>query len=379
MMKAISVRGARTHNLKNVSLDIPRDKLTVITGLSGSGKSSLAFDTLYAEGQRRYVESISAYARQFLELRPRPDVDGIDGLSPSIAIGQRRSSGSSRSVVGTVTEISDYMRLLFARAGVPYCPEHGKHLEMSSIASIVDRTLTLSDGAKIMVLAPVSRGKTGNFKAYFEKSLADGYVRFRIDGVVQVLEVAPSLNDGRPHDVDVVVDRLKVSPEARTRLAESCQSASDLSNGRVYIEEFGTGMHYEFSTQFACPLCSFSVPALEPIHFSPFNPAGCCTACEGTGTVRAFDAGKGVTAEAGSIEAGAIPGWDARNGVKFKLISAAAEVLGVSVRTPWCEYPEEVKQVFLYGNEQTRKLRVPFIGVMKDLQRHGTIRGPSAT
>ena len=185
MMKAISVRGARTHNLKNVSLDIPRDKLTVITGLSGSGKSSLAFDTLYAEGQRRYVESISAYARQFLELRPRPDVDGIDGLSPSIAIGQRRSSGSSRSVVGTVTEISDYMRLLFARAGVPYCPEHGKHLEMSSIASIVDRTLTLSDGAKIMVLAPVSRGKTGNFKAYFEKSLADGYVRFRIDGVVQ--------------------------------------------------------------------------------------------------------------------------------------------------------------------------------------------------
>ena len=276
MMKAISVRGARTHNLKNVSLDIPRDKLTVITGLSGSGKSSLAFDTLYAEGQRRYVESISAYARQFLELRPRPDVDGIDGLSPSIAIGQRRSAGSSRSVVGTVTEISDYMRLLFARAGVPYCPEHGKHLEMSSIASIVDRTLTLSDGAKIMVLAPVSRGKTGNFKAYFEKSLADGYVRFRIDGVVQVLEVAPSLNDGRPHDVDVVVDRLKVSPEARTRLAESCQSASDLSNGRVYIEEFGTGMHYEFSTQFACPLCSFSVPALEPIHFSPFNPAGCC-------------------------------------------------------------------------------------------------------
>ena len=302
MMKAISVRGARTHNLKNVSLDIPRDKLTVITGLSGSGKSSLAFDTLYAEGQRRYVESISAYARQFLELRPRPDVDGIDGLSPSIAIGQRRSSGSSRSVVGTVTEISDYMRLLFARAGVPYCPEHGKHLEMSSIASIVDRTLTLSDGAKIMVLAPVSRGKTGNFKAYFEKSLADGYVRFRIDGVVQVLEVAPSLNDGRPHDVDVVVDRLKVSPEARTRLAESCQSASDLSNGRVYIEEFGTGMHYEFSTQFACPLCSFSVPALEPIHFSPFNPAGCCTACEGTGTVRAFDAGKVVTAETGSIE-----------------------------------------------------------------------------
>lgn len=369
MMKAISVRGARTHNLKNVSLDIPRDKLTVITGLSGSGKSSLAFDTLYAEGQRRYVESISAYARQFLELRPRPDVDGIDGLSPSIAIGQRRSSGSSRSVVGTVTEISDYMRLLFARAGVPYCPEHGKHLEMSSIASIVDRTLTLSDGAKIMVLAPVSRGKTGNFKAYFEKSLADGYVRFRIDGVVQVLEVAPSLNDGRPHDVDVVVDRLKVSPEARTRLAESCQSASDLSNGRVYIEEFGTGMHYEFSTQFACPLCSFSVPALEPIHFSPFNPAGCCTACEGTGTVRAFDAGKVVTAETGSIEAGAIPGWDARNGVKFKLISAAAEVLGVSVRTPWCEYPEEVKQVFLYGNEQTRKLRVPFIGVMNDLQR----------
>ena len=369
MMKAISVRGARTHNLKNVSLDIPRDKLTVITGLSGSGKSSLAFDTLYAEGQRRYVESISAYARQFLELRPRPDVDGIDGLSPSIAIGQRRSSGSSRSVVGTVTEISDYMRLLFARAGVPYCPEHGKHLEMSSIASIVDRTLTLSDGAKIMVLAPVSRGKTSNFKAYFEKSLADGYVRFRIDGVVQVLEVAPSLNDGRPHDVDVVVDRLKVSPEARTRLAESCQSASDLSNGRVYIEEFGTGMHYEFSTQFACPLCSFSVPALEPIHFSPFNPAGCCTACEGTGTVRAFDAGKVVTAETGSIEAGAIPGWDARNGVKFKLISAAAEVLGVSVRTPWCEYPEEVKQVFLYGNEQTRKLRVPFIGVMNDLQR----------
>lgn len=245
MMKAISVRGARTHNLKNVSLDIPRDKLTVITGLSGSGKSSLAFDTLYAEGQRRYVESISAYARQFLELRPRPDVDGIDGLSPSIAIGQRRSSGSSRSVVGTVTEISDYMRLLFARAGVPYCPEHGKHLEMSSIASIVDRTLTLSDGAKIMVLAPVSRGKTGNFKAYFEKSLADGYVRFRIDGVVQVLEVAPSLNDGRPHDVDVVVDRLKVSPEAQRIMLAAELSRPETGRTLYILDEPTTGLHFK--------------------------------------------------------------------------------------------------------------------------------------
>lgn len=369
MMKAISVRGARTHNLKNVSLDIPRDKLTVITGLSGSGKSSLAFDTLYAEGQRRYVESISAYARQFLELRPRPDVDSIDGLSPSIAIGQRRTSGSSRSVVGTVTEISDYMRLLFARAGVPYCPTHAQPLEMSSIASIVDRTLTLSDGAKIMVLAPVVRGKTGNFKPYFEKSLSDGYVRFRIDGVVQVLESAPSLNDGCPHDVDVVVDRLKVAADARTRLAESCQSASELSNGRVYIEEFGTGMHYEFSTQFACPLCSFSVPALEPVHFSPFNPVGRCPSCEGTGLVRAFDVQKVVAAEGGTLEAGAIPGWDARNGRKFKLVAAAAEVLGVSTQTPWNEYSREVKQAFLYGNEQTRSMPVPFIGVINDLQR----------
>ncbi len=369
MMKAISVRGARTHNLKNICLDIPRDKLTVITGLSGSGKSSLAFDTLYAEGQRRYVESISAYARQFLELRPRPDVDSIEGLSPSIAIGQRRSSGSARSVVGTVTEISDYMRLLFARAGVPYCPTHGKPLEMSSIASIVDRTLTLSDGAKIMVLAPVARAKTGNFKPYFEKLLAEGYVRFRLDGVVQVLEAAPSLNDGLPHDVDVVVDRLLVSPEARARLAESCQSASALSNGRVYVEEFGTGMHYEFSTQFACPLCNFSVQELEPVHFSSFNPVGRCPTCEGTGTVRAFDVNKVVKAGDVSIEAGAIPGWDARNGRKFKLIFAAAQVLGVSTSTPWNDYPEDVKQAFLYGNEQTRDLQVPFIGVMNDLER----------
>ncbi len=369
MKKAISIRGARTHNLKNISLDIPRDKLTVITGVSGSGKSSLAFDTLYAEGQRRYVESISAYARQFLELRPRPDVDSIDGLSPAIAIGQRRSSSSSRSVVGTATEISDYMRLLFARTGVPYCPTHGNPLEMNSIASIVDRTLTLSNGARIMVLAPVARAKTGNFKPFFEKLLSEGYVRFRLDGVVQVLQAAPSLNDGFAHDVDVVVDRLLVSPEARVRLAESCQAASHLSDGRVYVEEFGTGMHYEFSTQFACPLCSFSVPELEPVHFSPFNQAGRCPTCEGTGTVRTFDVNKVVKTGEVSIEAGAIPGWDARNGRKFKLISAAAEVLGVSTRTPWDDYPQDVKQAFLYGNDQTRDLQVPFIGVMNDLEK----------
>lgn len=367
-MKVISVRGARTHNLKNVNLTIPKDHLTVITGLSGSGKSSLAFDTLYAEGQRRYVESISPYARQFLELRPRPDVDVIDGLSPAIAIDQRRTTGNARSTVGTVTEIADYMRLLFARVGVPYCPVHGQALSMSSIASIVDRILTLSQTARIMILSPTARGKAGNFRPYFEHSLAMGYMRFRIDGEVRVLERAISLDDQSSHDVDVVVDRLRVTPEARTRLSESCQSAAELSGGRVYVEEMDTGMHYEFSTQFACPLCEFTVPKLEPANFSPSNPMGCCPACNGTGIARDFDIQKIVMSEDLSIEAGAIPGWDARNGRKLQRIDAAMRLLGASVQTPWCELSDEVKQALLFGNDATYGMSQPFTGVVTELQ-----------
>ena len=368
-MKLISVRGARTHNLKNVNVDIPRDRLTVITGLSGSGKSSLAFDTLYAEGQRLYVESISAYARQFLELRPRPDVDSIEGLSPAIAIDQRKSVGSSRSTVGTVTEIADHMRLLFARVGVPYCPKHEKPLTMSSIASIVEHILRLSDQERIMILSPVSRGKTGDFRPFFEKVLADGYMRFRIDGEIQVLEQPLSLDDGQPHDVDIVVDRLRVTSDSRERMAESCQSASELSKGRVFIEEMDGAMHYEFSTRFACPLCEFSVPKLEPAHFSSSNPKGCCTHCNGTGMARDFDVEKIVQNPELSIEAGAIPGWDARNGRKFERIKAVLALFDVSPYASWLTIPDEIRHVILYGNEATRALVPTFAGVVTELEQ----------
>lgn len=367
-MEVISIRGARTHNLKNISLTIPRGKLTVITGLSGSGKSSLAFDTLYAEGQRRYVESLSAYARQFLELMPRPDVDAVEGLSPAIAIDQKGASSNPRSTVGTMTEIADYMRLLFARAGVPHCPTHGQALSMDSIASMVDRTIALSRGARVMILAPAVTRKAGDFRSYFESRLAQGYMRFRIDGEVQVLDEPLSLDDGRSHNIEVVVDRLRISDDARTRLAESCQTAAELGGGRVCVEEMDSDMRYAFSTRYACPLCDYTVPRLEPALFSPNNPNGCCTHCGGTGRSADFDESLVAAAPELSLETGALAGWDARNPKKFKRLALLAEKEGFSVTTPWRDLPESARKTVLYGSEASRAMMPPFDGVMNEIR-----------
>ncbi len=339
----------------------------MITGLSGSGKSSLAFDTLYAEGQRLYVESISAYARRFLELRPRPDVDSIEGLSPAIAIDQRKSTGSSRSTVGTMTQIADHMRLLFARVGVPYCPTHKKPLTMSSIAFIVDQLLQFGAQQRVMILAPVAREKIGDFRLFFEKFLAEGYARFRIDGETVVLDQPISLDDDKPHDIDIVVDRLRITVDARERLAESCQSASELSKGRVFVEDIDGKNNYVFSTRFACPLCEFTLPKLEPAHFSANHPKGCCSYCNGTGVVRDFDVDKIIQHPDLSIEGGAIPGWDARNSGKFERIKAVLDLFRLSALKPWKEIPSHVRHVILYGSPETRTLVPPFTGVITEL------------
>ncbi len=365
-MDAIVISGANTHNLKNVSLSIPRGKLTVITGLSGSGKSSLAFDTLFAEGQRRYVESLSVYARQFLELMPRPDVEHVAGLSPAIAIDQKGGSTNPRSTVGTMTEIADYMRLLFARAGVPHCPVHGLALSMESVAAMVDRTLSLSMGARIMILAPVAKSKTGDFTAYFEAQLSAGYMRFAVDGEVTVLDAPVSLDDGKPHDVEVVVDRLRVTEDSRTRLAESFQTAAQLSGGRVRVKETESDMAYGFSTRYACPLCDFTVPKLEPADFSPNNPRGCCPSCSGTGVISVLAPEKAVASPGLSLAQGALLGWDRRHPAKFKRLAEAAAVLGISTEEPWEKLPSDVKDALLTGNAVFGVLRDPFPGILNE-------------
>ena len=279
----IHIRGARTHNLKNIDLDIPRDQLVVITGLSGSGKSSLAFDTLYAEGQRRYVESLSAYARQFLDLMERPDVDLIEGLSPAIAIEQKAVNSNPRSTVGTITEIMDYLRLLFARAGTPYCPIHGLPLEVTPVSSMVDRILQGPAESKIMVLAPVVRQKKLDFDRFFQDMQTQGFIRFKVDGVRYEVETLPQLDPKERHDVDVIVDRLKIRPNASQRLAESLETALKLADGRVVIEDMDTGERQPFSSHYCCPECGYSIEELEPRLFSFNNPMGACPVCNGMG------------------------------------------------------------------------------------------------
>ncbi len=366
-MQDIIIHRARTHNLKNVSLTIPRGQLTVFTGLSGSGKSSLAFDTLYAEGQRRYVESLSSYARQFLELMPRPDVDHVEGLSPAIAIDQKGVSSNPRSTVGTVTEVTDYMRLLFARVGVPHCPTHHEALTMESVAAIADRILTLSDGARVILSAPVLRAQTGNFTPYFEKALSEGFIRFRVDGEVMTLDEPMSLDDGQPHDVDVVVDRLRVAPTARTRIAESVERCAELGNGRVLINEMDSEMAYTGSTRYVCPHCAYTLPKLEPAMFSPNGPKGCCPACQGTGIGTEFDVARVVTAPGLSLRMGAIHGWDSRSVRKFQRLEAVVTALGGTIDTPWMSLPESVQTALLWGSDVTRAQHPPFIGIMTEL------------
>ena len=350
--RAISVRGARTHNLKGVDVDIPRERLVVVTGLSGSGKSSLAFDTLYAEGQRRYVESLSAYARQFLNLMPRPEVDFIDGLSPAISISQHAGGHNPRSTVGTVTEIHDWLRLLFARAGVPHCPEHGHALHIQTVAQMVDAALALPEGARLMLLAPLARGQSEGLDALLEQWQARGYVRFRIDGqVVQAVELTRGAPlDGTPHDVDVVVDRLRVRADAEVRLAESFEAALAAGGERALLVEMDTGKEHSFSTRFACPECGYTLPPLEPRMFSFNAPQGACPACGGLGVQDAFDASRVLAFPEMSLPSGAVALWDARNAETRRCQEALAAHYGFDLDEPFERLPAPVQHAVLHGS-----------------------------
>lgn len=357
----LSVRGARTHNLKNLDLDIPKHALVVITGLSGSGKSSLAFDTLYAEGQRRYVESLSTYARQFLQLMDKPEVDLIEGLSPAISIEQKATSHNPRSTVGTVTEIHDYLRLLFARAGTPHCPAHDLPLQAQSVAQMVDHVLSLPPETRLMVLAPIARDRKGEFADTLADLQAQGFVRFRLDGRVWDAADMPALNKHDKHDLDVVVDRLKVRAEAadgderaaaalRQRLAESFETALRLGQGRAIALEMDSGTEHLFSARFACPLCQYALSELEPRLFSFNSPLGACPTCDGLGHAEVFDPARIVAFPSLSLASGAIKGWDRRNGYYFALIESLAAHYHFDPETPWEQLPAAVQHVLLYGS-----------------------------
>lgn len=356
--QAIHVRGARTHNLKSVDLDIPRNQLVVITGLSGSGKSSLAFDTLYAEGQRRYVESLSAYARQFLQLMDKPDVDLIEGLSPAISIEQKATSHNPRSTVGTVTEIHDYLRLLFARAGTPYCPDHDLPLQSQTVSQMVDTTLALPAETRLMILAPVARQRKGEYHELFETMQAQGFVRFRVDGQLYDHTDLPVLKKTGKHDVDVVVDRLRVRPSGpadeaaalRQRLAESFETALRLAEGRAIALEADTGTEHLYNAKFSCPRCHYAISELEPRLFSFNSPQGACPGCDGIGQQEFFDPARVVAFPSLSLGSGAIKGWDRRNSWYFGLLESLARHYRFDIDTPFEELPERVRQVILYGS-----------------------------
>ena len=346
----LSIRGARTHNLKNIDLDIPRNQLVVITGLSGSGKSSLAFDTLYAEGQRRYVESLSAYARQFLQLMDKPDVDVIEGLSPAIAIEQKATSHNPRSTVGTVTEIHDYLRLLFARAGTPHCPDHGQPLQAQSVAQMVDAVMGLPAETRVMILAPVARERKGEFTELFADMQARGYVRFRIGSTVYEYNDLPTLVKNEKHDIDVVIDRLRVREDARQRLAESFEAALRLAQGRAIALEMDTAQLHNFNASFACPQCDFALGELEPRLFSFNSPQGACPSCDGLGLQEHFDPARVVAFPSLSLASGAIKGWDRRNNHCFALLQSLSKHYSFDVEAPFESLPEAVRQAILWGS-----------------------------
>ena len=360
-MDLIRIRGARTHNLKNVSLDLPRGRLVVITGLSGSGKSSLAFDTLYAEGQRRYVESLSAYARQFLQLMEKPDVDLIEGLSPAIAIEQKAAGHNPRSTVGTITEIHDYLRLLYARVGEPHCPTHGVALAAKTVSQVVDALLAFPPEARIMVLAPVVAGRKGEHADLFEDLRARGFIRVRVDGEVAELDPPPKLVKSRAHTIDVVVDRLRVRPDAAQRLAESVETAMRLADGRVLVADLDAGTEQSFSSRFACPHCDYALAELEPRLFSFNNPAGACRACDGLGIVSFFDPARIVAFPHLSLAAGAVQGWDRRNAFYFQLLQNLGAHAGFEVDTPFEQLPAATQQLVLHGSGR-EKIRFAYTG-----------------
>ncbi|MBM3367047.1 MAG: excinuclease ABC subunit UvrA, partial [Betaproteobacteria bacterium] len=346
----IRIRGARAHNLKNISLELPRDRLVVITGLSGSGKSSLAFDTLYAEGQRRYVESLSAYARQFLELMDKPDVDLIEGLSPAIAIEQKAASHNPRSTVGTVTEIHDYLRLLYARVGTPFCPEHAVPLQSQTVAQMVDHLLALPEDTRIMVLAPVIAGRKGEQADLFDELRAQGFTRVRVDGKVHDLDTAPRLARHQKHTVDVVIDRVRVRRDVVQRLAESLETALRHADGRALAVEPDTGKEHLFSARFACPHCEYALPELEPRLFSFNNPMGACQRCDGLGEIEFFDPRRVVAHPNLSLAGGAIRGWDRRNHFYYSMLIALAEHYGFNPEAPWEILEDEAQKVILEGS-----------------------------
>jgi excinuclease ABC subunit A len=383
-MDKILIRGARTHNLANIDLDLPRDKLIVITGLSGSGKSSLAFDTIYAEGQRRYVESLSAYARQFLSMMEKPDVDHIEGLSPAISIEQKSTSHNPRSTVGTITEIYDYLRLLFARVGTPCCPDHGIPLEAQTISQMVDHVLNLPEGTRLMLLAPMVRNRKGEHLQLIEELRAQGFVRARVDGAVYELDDVPALELRRKHSIEVVVDRIRVREDLKQRLAESFETALTLSEGLAVISPMDDESALEeklFSARYSCPYCDYSLQELEPRMFSFNNPNGACPECDGLGVSQFFDPDRVVSSTSVSLAGGAVRGWDRRNAYYFQIIQALARHYGFSVDTPFEELPKKVRDVVLYGSGDeiiefryfgdngVQKRRHPFAGIIPNLER----------
>ena len=351
-MDTIEVRGARTHNLKNIDLDIPRDKLVVITGLSGSGKSSLAFDTLYAEGQRRYVESLSTYARQFLSMMEKPDIDHIEGLSPAISIEQKSTSHNPRSTVGTITEIYDYLRLLFARVGDPRCPTHGVTLKAQTVTQMVDAVLAMPEGSKLMLLAPVVRDRKGEHLHVFEQMRAAGFIRVRVDGIVVDLDDVPTLDKKKKHRIDVVVDRFKVRDDLKLRLAESFETALELTDGVAAIAPMeGDGEETLFSARYACPSCGHSIDELEPRLFSFNNPAGACSSCDGLGVTQFFDESRVVLHPEASLAEGAIRGWDRRNVYYFHLLRSLSKHYGFDMDKPFDKLSQKHRDIILYGSD----------------------------
>ena len=350
-MDHIQIKGARTHNLKNIDLDMPRDKLIVVTGLSGSGKSSLAFDTLYAEGQRRYVESLSTYARQFLSMMEKPDVDHIEGLSPAISIEQKSTSHNPRSTVGTITEIYDYLRLLFARAGEPRCPDHDQPLEAQTISQMVDQVLAMPEDSKLMILAPVIRDRKGEHQQVIETMKSQGFIRLRVDGTVYDIDDVPALDKKRKHQIDVVVDRFKVKPGLEQRLAESFETTLELADGIALVAPMsGDGEEHTYSARYACTQCGYSLSELEPRIFSFNNPAGACPTCDGLGVKQFFDPEKIIQHPEATLAAGAIKGWDRRAVYYFQMLGSVADHYGMDLETPWVDLPEHFQEVLLNGS-----------------------------
>ncbi len=353
-MNNITIKGARTHNLKNISLEIPRNKIVVITGLSGSGKSSLAFDTLYAEGQRRYVESLSTYARQFLSLMEKPDVDQIEGLSPAISIEQKSTSHNPRSTVGTVTEIYDYLRLLFARIGTPICPDHKEELKAKTVSEICDEILKMKEGSKIMVLSPIVRGKKGEHLAIYEDLMKSGYVRVKVNGAIYPIEEFPNLEKNKKHEIAAVVDRLviKKDDENRSRLSESIETSLLLADGLVEVESIDSGRTKLYSSNYSCSQCGYAVPELEPRMFSFNNPFGACTKCDGLGVIQFFNENRLIQDHEVSISNGAIKGWTRRNRFYYYQLRCLSAHYDFSLTTKWKDYPQNIKDIILWGSDE---------------------------